>query len=178
MSGFGLIHDGSIGTVVEGLHTNVFRFPGDTEADQEAFRHVFNDFVIAFDTGMAPSVGYHASFSSDSTAAKLESLHLVIEQSRAGKCDLTARAWVAGRLRGLLLGATGFESGLSTEPKLSLDGLRGKLTKHDSLVSFLCVPPGDGHRSALDRGSDGFLNEDERRAGSDPAQSDNQPTDF
>jgi len=43
-------------------------------------------------------------------------------------------------------------------------------------VTFTCVPPGDGGRSALDRDLDGYLDGDELLAGSDPASAQSHPT--
>jgi hypothetical protein len=42
-------------------------------------------------------------------------------------------------------------------------------------VTFTCVAPGDGRRSAIDRDLDGYLDGDEILAGSDPADSKSVP---
>ena len=52
---------------------------------------------------------------------------------------------------------------------------RDQLLSACSSATFLCVPPGDGLRVALDRDMDGYFDAIEIAEGSDPADSDSTP---
>jgi hypothetical protein len=54
--------------------------------------------------------------------------------------------------------------------------LLGRYRESEEPITFTCVPPGDGVRSALDRDSDGHRDGDEIFAGSDPADAPGIPS--
>jgi hypothetical protein len=58
---------------------------------------------------------------------------------------------------------------------LTLADLLDQAAESAGELTFTCVPPGDGLRSALDRDGDSFLNGDEVAAGSDPADPGSNP---
>jgi hypothetical protein len=61
------------------------------------------------------------------------------------------------------------------EAPLEREALLGRYRSSGEPVTFTCVPPGDGVRSALDRNLDGVLDGDELLAGSDPADQEGAP---
>ena len=52
---------------------------------------------------------------------------------------------------------------------LNLEGLLRRYRRHSEPLTFTCVPPGDGLRSALDRDLNGHLDGDQLVGESDPA---------
>ncbi|WP_438019871.1 thrombospondin type 3 repeat-containing protein [Sorangium sp. So ce315] len=53
--------------------------------------------------------------------------------------------------------------------------LRVIVSVTSSVLTYTCVPPGNGERIGVDRDLDGFLDGDEVAAGSDPADPDSTP---
>ena len=177
VSGFGFSHDGSTDSVFELISSELFTFPGDTDSGKEpTMRRKVEAYLLAFDTGMAPAVGQQLTVSGAAagTAAGLvpaDRTRLATLQARAtaGDCDLVARARMGAVEVAWLWSTPSFAPDSLTAAQLSLDGLLGAAKQAGSPLTFTCVPPGDGRRSALDRDLDGALNGDERAAGSDPA---------
>ena len=165
--GFGFTHDGAIDNVFDFLHFSGFNFPGGDpqRRDVEAF-------LMTFDTGLAPSVGYQLTFDGANNAdptlrARLDSLRAQAESS-PGNCDLIAKGRLAGQPRGWLYqGSDQWKSDKaadalrSTAQLLALAGRGGELT-----VSG--VPRGSGLRMGIDRDRDSYLDGDELDAHSDP----------
>jgi hypothetical protein len=174
VTGFGYLHDGSEDTLVDFLRAAVFDFPGATEADRDAIREDLAAFVLAFDTGMAPLVGRQLTLDGPPGAEDGTLLDLLQARSAAGDCDLVARAPRDGVVRAWLLTSGAFRPDRAGEAPVDPDGLIDSAAPGAELT-FVCVPPGDGYRSALDRDGDGHLDGDERDAGSDPADPDSRP---
>jgi hypothetical protein len=78
-------------------------------------------------------------------------------------------------LRGWLLRNGAFHGDRSGEAPLPLEALLTRYRHGAEPVTFTCVPPGDGMRSALDRDLDGRLDGDELLAGSGPAGANSLP---
>lgn len=173
ISGFGMTHDGSMGTVVDFLRLNVFEFPDETMAKNDVFRRNLNDFVMAFPTGMAPAVGRQVTIRPNDGAGPKDSVSILMERTTLGDCDLVARARIDGEKRGWLFRDSIFTGDRSADSTLRFKALLKRYG--NAPVTFLCVPPGDGVRSALDRDSDGHRDGDERRFGSDPTDSGSVP---
>jgi len=55
------------------------------------------------------------------------------------------------------------------EDEMSMTALKNMASESGNSLTFMCVPPGQGRRIALDRDADEFFNADEIAAGSDPA---------
>ena len=172
VSGFGLVHDGSIDTIINFLKLDVFHIPGRTAEDRDRLRTELNAFVMGFHTGMAASVGRQITADGPLDAAQEELLDLLVERAEVGDCDLTARSYEGEAERGWLWQGEGFTADRQDEARMSLAQL---LERRGGPVTFLCVPPGDGLRSALDRDLDGHLDGDELRLGSDPGDAASVP---
>jgi YVTN family beta-propeller protein len=165
--GFGFTHDGAIDNLFDFLHFPGFNFPGGDpqRRDVEAF-------LLDFDTGLAPAVGYQLTFNgaNNGDATMLARLDTLIAQAEPTphNCDLVAKGRVGGQPRGWLYqGADAWKSDKNAEGTLhttqlvALAGLGAELT-------ITGVPPGSGTRMGIDRDRDGYLDGDELDARSDP----------
>jgi hypothetical protein len=164
--GFGFIHDGSTDNLFNFLKFTGFNFA----APADPKRRDLEAFLLAFDTGMAPAVGYQLTFSgsnnSDPTAiARLDTL---MGQANVNNCDLVAKGRVAGVPRSWLYqgggswkGDMAAESAISTAQLRAVGGVGSELT-------VTGVPDGSGTRCGLDRDRDTYQDGDELAAGSNP----------
>jgi YVTN family beta-propeller protein len=175
VSGFGLLHDGSFDTVVNFLRLDTFFFPGQTEDEKDVTRRLLQSYIMAFDTGTAPAVGRQLTTSDGFNEDERQLIHLLMTRAAVGDCDLTARGWEGTALRGWLYRSGGFQGDRSAEAPLQLDALLARYRQSREPVTFTCVPPGDGVRSALDRDLDGYWDGDEILHGSDPADAGSVP---
>jgi YVTN family beta-propeller protein len=175
VSGYGFLHDGSFDTVANFLRLDTFIFPGNNDEEKETIRRSLQSYIMAFDTGMAPSVGRQLTVSGELRGQEREVLDILMARATAGDCDFTARGWEGKSLRGWLYANGVFRGDRSAESTLDIGALLDRHRRSAEPVTFTCVPPGDGVRSALDRDLDGYLDGDERRAGSDPASAQSIP---
>jgi YVTN family beta-propeller protein len=175
VSGFGLLHDGTLDTVVNFLRLDTFFFPGKTEEEKDVTRRFLESYIMAFDTGMAPTVGRQLTISDELREKDRQLIDLLVTRAAAGDCDLTARGWEQKRLRGWLLRNGSFYGDRSDETVLNLEGLLSRYRRHSEPLTITCVPPGDGLRSALDRDLNGHLDGDELLAGSEPVDTHSVP---
>lgn len=130
---------------------------------------------MAFDTGMAPTVGRQLTISDELREKDRQLIDLLVTRAAAGDCDLTARGWEQTGLRGWLLRNGSFYGDRSDETVLNLEGLLSRYRRHSEPLTITCVPPGDGLRSALDRDLNGHLDGDELLAGSEPVDTHSVP---
>jgi len=173
--GYGFVHNGSFDTLVTFLRLDVFDFPGQTETQRDAVRRRVAEYLLAFDTGMAPAVGRQVTLGPAPDPAARAQLDRIAARAAAGDCDLVARRRSGAAERGYLWTAGAFETDRTGEPPLPLDALVALAAGPDGPATFTCVPPGDGRRSALDRDEDGYPDGDEIAAGSDPADPASDP---
>ena len=146
--GFGFGHDGSIDSLDNFFKDSVFTFPA--PADQT--RKQVASFVLAFDSDYAPIVGQQVTWRPGSSEAVEARLTLLQQQARITAprpvCDLQAR---------------GSADGVAFSALMQTDGnwlMRGGANKTDSAlramaaastpITFTCLPPRTGRRSALD----------------------------
>ena len=165
--GYGFTHDGSTDNLFDFLHFPGFNFP-----NGDADRRDVEAFLLAFDTGVAPAVGYQITFDGTNNAdpptlARVDTLRAQAEAA-PGNCDLIARGRVTGQPRGWSYLGSGVwkgdksgEAALSTAQLVALAGRGSELT-------LTGVPRGSGARAGLDRDRDGYPDGDELDAGSDP----------
>jgi hypothetical protein len=169
VSGFGLIHDGTFDTVANFLRMEGFVFPGKSEAEKDAIRRQLHHYVMAFDTGTAPAVGRQLTVAGELLEEDREMLHLLEIRSAAEECDLTARVWEGETQRGWLYRNYAYHADRRGQAPLETDALLGRYGTSAEPMTFTCVPPGDGRRSALDREMNGILDGDETPAAADRA---------
>ncbi len=177
--GFGFLHDGSIDSVFRFTSAGLFSLDPTQQQQLEAF-------AMAFDTDLAPIVGQQVTLSSTNSVAVMPQVTLLIQRAQAAfvskilggattECDLIAKHVVEGAVpaddeqRGaLFLGGTTWQTDRDAETR-STSALLGLAATPGQEITFTCVPPGSGLRMGIDRDEDGFFDQDEIDAGSDPA---------
>ncbi len=179
--GFGYTHDGSTDTVFR-FH-NVIGFlprppgtvtptdPGngfnlDITPAAMITRRQLEQFVLVFDSNFFPVMGQQVTLTKKNAMTAGPRIDLLIARADLGECDLVARK----SDKGFLYQGDGiFLRSKSNKAPISDAKLRSKAENKEKAVTYTCVPPGSGMRIALDRDEDGFLDGDEKAAGSDPA---------
>lgn len=164
VSGFGLTHDGALDTVVSFLRLDVFFFPGKTAAEKDALRRRLHEYIMAFDTGMAPAVGRQVTIDGMPAENQQQLLDLLARRAHAGDCDLIAHGWEGAVLRGWLYRQGAFLANRTGDEPVTLPAILARYRRAKEPLTFTCVPPGDGWRSALDRNLDRRLDGDESPA--------------
>jgi len=147
LAGFGFIHDGSIDSLLDFLREPVFTFASDADRLDVAA------FVMAFDTGLAPSVGLQVTVNdaNKTSTTVADRISLLMSQADAGNCDLVVKGIYGGVARGFLyLGSGMFQSDKQSDPALSWQALV-QAAAQGSELTFTGVPPGAGQRMALSR---------------------------
>jgi DNA-binding beta-propeller fold protein YncE len=163
--GVGYLHDGSVDTLHTFLSTSIFTFPTSTDRDN------VEQFLLEFDTGMAPAVGQQVT----STFAKPTDPSALIARADAGDCDLVARGvpdpasprergyWYRPA-RGATAAAFRPDTGSTTVTPAALQ----LALKSGGWLTYTCVPPGSGRRIGIDRDCDGIGDGDETVSTPDP----------
>ena len=160
--GFGYLHDGSTDSLFRFVGVSGFELDDTEQAELEAF-------MIAFPTDLAPVVGQQVTLTSTNASVANPRIDLLIARSAASfvskilggtvtECELTASVVESGASRGYLRHANGlFEPDDGSLP-INDARLRAKATIPGQEVTFTCVPPQSGNRTALDRDEDELLN--------------------
>ena len=171
---FGLLHDGAEDTIESFMSAAVFDDNGLGAGFQNRQQRLdIQEFVLAFETDLAPVVGQQVTVASNSTPSSDRALLLL---SRADKnfkskilggsvkeADVVIKGVRNGKERGYLYtgktwwGALQFKS----DKGRTFRGLSRLLSKFDGPATFTAVPPGSGTRIGLDRDLDGVLNANE-----------------
>jgi DNA-binding beta-propeller fold protein YncE len=157
--GFGFSHNGAFSSMADLLGHH---FLGDLATDPAKLADL-NAFLMTFDTGTAPAVGYTRTI----TPANLADPDVAIDwmlleaQAAAGNVDLIAKGTVDGVPRGLLYRpqAGHYLADRTGVGPFQRDALAAKIAAGDTL-SVMGVPPGSGVRMSLDRDLDGRLDGD------------------
>ncbi len=178
--GFGFLHDGSVDTLFRFFNAVVFSddsFGGPGVGFQTlAQRRDVEQFMLAFDSNLAPAVGQRVTLDAANGATVGPRLDLLVGQAAAGACDLTAKGVVDGEPRGWVRLADGrLQSDRAAEAPLAEGVVRTLALAAGQELTYTCVPPGSGERVGVDRDADGFFDADERDAGSDPADATSFP---
>jgi YVTN family beta-propeller protein len=157
-AGYGFAHDGAFDTLLNFLRSPIFTFQNDTD------RRDVEQFVLAFDTGLAPAVGLQVTVNNDNktSTATLSRINLLIAQSDVGNCDLVVRGKLNNSARGFVHIDGGVfqpdrqgEAQVSTQTLLQAVGPGAELT-------FTGVPSGTGRQFGIDRDGDNTLDGDEQ----------------
>ncbi len=177
--GFGYLHDGGHDTIFrfnrrDGFSQNsIFGHIPDAFPDGAAgdpLRRQVEDFILAFDSNLAPIVGQGITLGTGNAAVIGPRIDLLRARALAGECDLVVKGQLAGDERGyLLLGNGRYTTNRAGSPTLTEAALRATVTGPRKELTYTCVPPGSGTRIALDRDEDGLRDGDEADLGSDPA---------
>jgi len=157
LTGYGFIHDGSTDSLLNFLHAPVFTFQNDNQ------RRDVEQFVLAFDSGIAPAVGLQVTVNADNKNSQttVDRINLLMAQVIPGNCELVVKGLYNGASRGFLYTGNGIfktdkqnETPVSLQTLLQSAGVRSELT-------FTGVPVGAGRRNGIDQDENGILNFDE-----------------
>ena len=159
VGGFGVLHDGSIPSLFAFLSNPVFQsFSNDTTRKTNLAA-----FLLCFDTGMAPAVGYARTTTpaNVNNTAVTNDWALLEGQAAAGNIDLIVKGTVGGQRVGLLYrpASNDYQTDRTGAAPMTRAQLRSAVTAGDVLTA-MGVPRGSGVRMGIDRNLDGVLDGD------------------
>lgn len=162
--GFGFTNDGSIDTMFRFFTAAVFRdtvTSGFPLLGGDQTRRDVEQFMLAFDTDLAPAVGQQVTMTGANASAVGSRITLLEQRAGASftsktmggsttECDLVAKFAQGGSLKSFLFNpAAGNFVGSDGTTTLSDSALRGLAATPGQEVTFTCVPPGSGSRVAF-----------------------------
>ncbi|MDG1049104.1 MAG: hypothetical protein P8M11_00660 [Planctomycetota bacterium] len=191
LSGFGFLHDGSIPSMAAFLAVETFDFQNDQQlADMVALMMSFagsdlpNGSVnsIMFPPGTASldthaGVGIQLTLEDVASAAQedLDLLLLLANEAELGRIGLVGHGLIGGVRRGAV-----YEQGGTIQTDRAGESMATAaflaLATPGTPLTMTAVPVGTQQRIGVDRDADGFLDQDERDAGSDPANPSSVPS--
>jgi DNA-binding beta-propeller fold protein YncE len=157
--GTGFEHDGSVDTLFRFLQAAVFDSPDGGIgarvgfAGGDAQRRNVEQYLLAFDSDLAPIVGQQVTLRSDNTANAGPRIDLLIARARtpfsskilganATECDLIARAVVSGVSKTFLLKPNQTFAPDDGTAALSDSAVRALAATTGQEVTYTCLPPG------------------------------------
>ena len=161
--GFGFTNDGTIDTIFDFFHSRVFNpLPnsGFPLINPDQTRRNVEQFVLAFDTDLAPVVGQQITLNSGNAASVGPRISLLEARAAAPftskilgsnpvtECDLVANVVQGGAVHGYLFSPTNGTFVASSGATLTDSALRALATTVGQEVTYTCVPPGSGTRVA------------------------------
>lgn len=162
ISGFGLLNDGTVASVYGLLSQPNF---GDLAADHTRKINLAA-FLLCFDTGTAPAVGYSRTFRKDNLLQPdlLADWQFLELQAQAGNIDLIGKGTILGAPRGILYrpATKDYIIDLAAFPPLSRAQVALAIQQYNDVFTLMGVPPSTGRRMAIDRDADSILDGDER----------------
>ncbi len=154
----GFAHDGRVGSVVLFLRGAGFIFSSDEERVQ------VSQFMMAFDSDLAPAVGQQVTLDMRKTESHLDRLNLLIDRTATSprECDVVFHGVIDNQARSGVFSPTDntFQSDRATETFL-LNELQDLSDQSGQAITFTCVPPGNGVQMGIDRDLNGVFNGDE-----------------
>jgi hypothetical protein len=164
--GFGFTGDGSTDTIFRFLSAVVFNptsNSGFPQTNPDATRRNVEQFMLAFDSDLAPIVGQQVTLTSSNAAGAGPRIDLLIERASTGfgskslggsvtECDLVAQVVRNGRVMGFLYDpvAANFIPDDGSAP-LSNAAVRAFAATPGQEVTYTAATPGSGARIALTR---------------------------
>lgn len=165
--GTGFTHDGSADNLFNFLHFPLFNFGPPLEADDN--RRDVEAFLLSFDTGTAPAVGFQVTFDGTSNPTGESQVDTLKTVYVNGRCDIIAKGRVAGQPRGwVYVGSDQWTSDKAGDIDLTTAQLLALATDAASAITVTGVPQGSGTRMGVDRDRDLYRDGDELDLGSDP----------
>jgi DNA-binding beta-propeller fold protein YncE len=177
--GFGFIHNGGVDTLHRFLSVVGFstvQAPGGFDfSNVDSLRNDVEDFLLAFDSNVAPIVGQQITLDRFSGAGAHQRASLLLDRAAAAECEVVATTQIAGAERSFLYLASHdtFAAGEHLVPPIPEGLLR--LAALVSPLTYTCVPVGSGQRIGLDADLDGCYDQTEERRGFDPRNPASRP---
>ncbi len=185
--GFGFLHDGSFDTLFRFHSLGLFAQrptgffgPGDPGnpggfpfvppehplASQVnpigiKLRHQVEQFMLAFDSNLAPIVGQQVTLTAKNADIALPRIDLLIQRAQASECELVAKLHFGAREYGYLYNNGVWKTDSIKRAPISNAVLQDIVKYRKLPITYTCVPPGSGLRIGLDRNGDGVLDGDE-----------------
>ncbi|WP_129346742.1 hypothetical protein [Sorangium cellulosum] len=181
--GYGILNNGTVDTMYRFFSAIGFsdQFPNNPDAIPftpagDVIRRQLEAYVLAIETNMAPIVGQQVTLKHSNSAVAAPRVDLLMDRADAGECDLVAKTQGFLHEIGFLYVGNGmFLSDRQAVPPISDTVLRLLATQTHHDLTYTCTPPGAGARIGIDRDGDGYLDGDERDAGSNPADPSSLP---
>jgi len=164
--GFGFVHDGSVDTVFRFLTAIVFRpllTSGFPLFNPDGTRRDVEQFLLAFDTDLAPIVGQQVTLTSANGSTAGARIDLMIQRAETPfvskalggavrECDLVAQVAIGGRVKGFLYDpvARNFVPN-DGGTRVSDGALRALAATSGQEVTYTCAAPGSGSRIAFNQ---------------------------
>ena len=176
--GFGIANDGAIDSPFRftknvGFEKGPFATDGFDDSpggNGDVVRRQVVQYLLAFESNLAPVVGQQATRSAQSGPLVGPSIDLMKARAGAGECELIAKSrYQEEELGFLYIGNGRFLSDRQATPPILDSVLRAFAALPGHAVTYTCVPPGSGRRLGIDRDGDGHLDGDEQDACTDPA---------
>jgi len=161
--GFGFTNEGSIDTMFTFFNGAPFAPTPNTgfpQINPDGTRRDVEQYLLAFDSDLAPIVGQQITLAKDSVAGAGDRLSLL--EQRAGtpftsltlggtvtECDLVANMVVKERIESFLYRPASSSFVAADGTAVSDSALRAFAMKQGREVTFTCVPPGSGARVAF-----------------------------
>jgi YVTN family beta-propeller protein len=160
VSGFGFVHDGVDDTLFGFLSRPVFRL----FATNTTIKNDLQSFLLCFDTGTAPAVGYTRTVSSFNVVSVSNEWTLLERQAVSNNVDLVVRGDVNGAIRALVYDrvANNYRPNTTNLTRMTRAQLEASLAA-GGILTLMGVAPGTGTRMGVDRNLDGMLDGDTSR---------------
>lgn len=182
LTGFGVLHDGSVDSI-EGFLNVVFNNITAFQSLTVQERSQVADFVLAWDTGLAPLVGAQRTVEKQNVLQMGAWLDLAQAQAEEpiSDLDLVGKGRIGfpnqnpmpvGVVYRKNEGDGSYEYMTSYGQVFSSEDLRRAIAGDMLRLTFTCVPAGMGTRLGVDRDEDGSLDHLEPRLGTNPANPD------
>jgi YVTN family beta-propeller protein len=151
IDGFGLSHEGALAGFSDFFDVGSFANYSDTQKRDLA------SFVMSFDTGTAPAVGYTRTLTSDTLANAAADWLLLENQAEAGNADLLGHGTIKGLRRGIYYDAASRTYVVESAgiPPLTHAEVQSLIQAGD-VISFIGVYPGTGAPMFLTRATNGI----------------------
>ncbi|KYF66995.1 hypothetical protein [Sorangium cellulosum] len=181
--GFGILNNGTVDTMYRFFSAIGFsdQFPNNPDAIPftpagDVIRRQLESYVLAIESNMAPIVGQQITLNHSNGTVAGPRIDLLMDRADLGECDLVAKTQgFLHEIGFLYVGGGQFLTDRQVVPPISDFVLRLLATQTHHDLTYTCTPPGSGVRVGIDRDTDGFLDGDERDAGSDPADPNSTP---
>jgi len=161
--GFGFLHDGSADTLFRFHNATVFN-TGFNPNGGDTTRRQVEQFVLAFDSNLAPIVGEQTTLTNTNAAIVGPRIDLLLARAGGNECDVVVKGTIGGVQRGMVRVAgasTTFKTDRAADPLLTDAQVRSFATTPGQELTYTCVPPGSGIRIGIDRDQDGCLDFDD-----------------
>lgn len=161
VGGFGLVHDGQDPNLFAFLSRSVFG----AFANDAVVKSNVSAFVLCFDTGTAPAVGYARTLTAANidTAGVIADWNLLEAQAASGtNINLIVKGTIDGRPRGFsyTLPGASYRADTTNLANFTRAQLRTKVLAGDT-ITIMGVPVNSGVRMGIDRNMNGVLDGDE-----------------